>query len=44
MDAEIKVWVRGDAGPLQFEFRKDKNVDDVLPRPERVYLEIGVLK
>lgn len=29
MDAEIKVWVRGDPGPLQFEFRKDKNVDDV---------------
>ncbi len=29
MDAEIKVWVRGDAEPLQFEFRKDKNVDDV---------------
>ncbi len=28
-DAEIKVWVRGDPGPLQFEFRKDKNVDDV---------------
>ncbi len=29
MDAEIKVWVRGDAEPLGFEFRKDKNVDDV---------------
>lgn len=29
VDAEIKVWVRGDPGPLQFEFRKDKNVDDV---------------
>lgn len=29
MDAEIKVWVRGDAEPFQFEFRKDKNVDDV---------------
>jgi hypothetical protein len=28
-DAEIKVWVRGDPGALQFEFRKDKNVDDV---------------
>ena len=28
MDAEIKVWVRGDAEPL-FEFCKDKNVDDV---------------
>lgn len=28
-DAEIKVWVRGDPAPLQFEFRKDKNVDDV---------------
>lgn len=28
MDAD-KVWVRGDAEPLLFEFRKDKNVDDV---------------
>lgn len=29
VDAEIKVWVRGDPGPLGFEFRKDKSVDDV---------------
>lgn len=29
VDAEIKVWVRGDQGPLGFEFRKDKSVDDV---------------
>ena len=29
MDAEVRVWVRGDAEPLQLEFRKDKNVDDV---------------
>jgi len=28
-DAEIRVWVRGDPTPLQFEFRKDKSVDDV---------------
>lgn len=29
MDAEIKVWVRGESEPMQFEFRKDKNVHDV---------------
>ena len=29
MDAEIKVWLRGESQPMQFEFRKDKNVHDV---------------
>lgn len=29
MDAEIKVWLRGESTPLQFEFRKDRNVHDV---------------
>jgi len=29
LDAEIKVWVRGEATPLEFEFRKDKNIHDV---------------
>lgn len=29
MDAEIKVWVRGESSPMKFEFRKDKNVHDV---------------
>lgn len=29
MDAEIKLWVRGDATPLTLEFRKDKNIHDI---------------
>lgn len=29
MDAELKIWVRGQGEPLAFEFRKDKNVHDV---------------
>lgn len=29
MDAEIKVWLRGESSPMRFEFRKDKNVHDV---------------
>lgn len=29
MDAEIKLWVRGDATPLVLEFRKDKNIHDI---------------
>ena len=29
LDAEIKLWVRGDAAPLTLEFRKDKNIHDV---------------
>lgn len=29
LDAEIKLWVRGDPNPLAFEFRKDQSVHDV---------------
>jgi hypothetical protein len=29
MDAEIKLWIRGESAPMHFEFRKDRNVDDV---------------
>ena len=28
-DAEITLWLRGEATPIQLEFRSDKNVDDV---------------
>lgn len=28
-DAEIKLWLRGEATPMEFSFRNDKNVDDV---------------
>jgi hypothetical protein len=28
-DAEIKVWLRGEAMPTEFRFRDDRNVDDV---------------
>ena len=29
MDAEVKVWVRGDPTPINLEFRKDDSVHDV---------------
>lgn len=29
MDAEIRVWLRGESDPMTFEFRKDRNVHDV---------------
>lgn len=29
LDAELKIWVRGMATPIQKEFRKDKNIYDV---------------
>ena len=29
MDAEVKVWVRGDPTPISLEFRKDDSVHDV---------------
>lgn len=29
LDAEIKVWIRGEGAPMVFEFRKDKSVHDV---------------
>ncbi len=29
MEAEVKLWIRGEAEPTAFAFRKDKNVHDV---------------
>lgn len=29
MDAEVKLWLRGESAPMTLEFRKDKNVHDV---------------
>lgn len=29
LDAELKIWIRGMATPIQKEFRKDKNIYDV---------------
>ena len=29
MDAEVKLWLRGESTPMKFEFRKDRNVHDV---------------
>ncbi|SDK00800.1 PH domain-containing protein [Catalinimonas alkaloidigena] len=29
LDAELKIWIRGEAAPIQKEFRKNKHVNDV---------------
>lgn len=29
LDAEIKIWVRGDHSPINLDFRKDKNVNKI---------------
>lgn len=29
MDAEIKLWLRGESVPKELKFRKDKSIDDI---------------